>query len=375
MTRKKVLHLSKFYPPYAGGIEEVCRLLIEGMGDFEQRVLCFNTQNATLTEEIKGIEVTRAATLFTLASQNFSFALYREFKRLLTSYQPDIVHLHCPNPLAYLYVLRLLPRHTKLVVHWHSDIVAQRLLYPLVRPWEQAMLRRANAIIATSPNYLEGSKALKNHRHKCHIVPCPVDTDLLIMDAHTKERAVAIKQQYPLPIIYFMGRHVPYKGIEYLLQAARLLHTPAHVLIAGTGPLTETLKEQARDCSNVHFLGRVPHEDVLPHFLAADVFAFPSITRNEAFGVALAEAMYTGTPPVSFTIAASGVNWVSLNGQTGIEVPNQDVQAYAAALDHLLTHPEERQRLGQQAQQRVEQHFAKDIICQNMSQLYHSLFP
>lgn len=50
------------------------------------------------------------------------------------------------------------------------------------------------------------------------------------------------------------------------------------------------------------------------------MFAFPSVTKNEAFGVALAEAMYCYTPAVTFTIEGSGVNWVNLNGITGIEV-------------------------------------------------------
>lgn len=373
MKKTKVLHLSKFYPPYAGGIEEVCRLLVEGMKDFEQRVLCFNTAGNTLVEHIDDTEVCRAGSLFTVASQNVSFDLYHQLKKALRNYTPDILHLHCPNPLAYLYVLHLLPRHTKLVLHWHSDIVAQRLLYPFVRPWEQALLRRADAIIATSPNYLEGSKPLVAHRHKCHIVPCPVDIDLLVPNEHTHTLAAEIKARYPQPIIYLMGRHVPYKGIEYLLQAAPLLRTAAHILIAGSGPLTEKLKAQAKDCPNVHFLGRVPHEEVLSYFLAADVFAFPSITRNEAFGVALAEAMYAGTVPVSFTIEGSGVNWVSINGETGIEVPNRDARAFATAIDHLLTHPEERRAMRQRGQERVATHFAKDIIFQEMRECYQSL--
>ena len=44
------------------------------------------------------------------------------------------------------------------------------------------------------------------------------------------------------------------------------------------------------------------------------IFCFPSITRNEAFGIALAEAMYCGKPAVTFTIEGSGVNFVSLDG-------------------------------------------------------------
>ena len=47
--------------------------------------------------------------------------------------------------------------------------------------------------------------------------------------------------------------------------------------------------------------------------------------------------MYCGSVPVTFTIEGSGVNWVSVNGETGIEVPLGDVKAYAAAIDRLLS--------------------------------------
>ena len=47
---------------------------------------------------------------------------------------------------------------------------------------------------------------------------------------------------------------------------------------------------------------------------------FPSITKNEAFGVVLAEAMYCYTPAITFTIEGSGVNWVNLHQVTGLEM-------------------------------------------------------
>jgi rhamnosyl/mannosyltransferase len=73
------------------------------------------------------------------------------------------------------------------------------------------------------------------------------------------------------------------------------------------------------------------------YYHAADVFAFPSYTKAEGFGLTLAEAMYCKCAPVTYTIEGSGVNWVSLNGETGLEVPNRDVKAYAEAIDKLLS--------------------------------------
>ena len=87
----------------------------------------------------------------------------------------------------------------------------------------------------------------------------------------------------------------------------------------------------------VKFIGRIPNDYLRCYYYASDIFAFTSCTKQEAFGIALAEAMYCGSVPVTFTIDGSGVNWVSVNGETCIEVPLGDVKAYAAAIDKLFS--------------------------------------
>ena len=81
------------------------------------------------------------------------------------------------------------------------------------------------------------------------------------------------------------------------------------------------------------------------------------MTKNEAFGLALAEAMYEGKPCVTFTIEGSGVNYVSIGGQTGLEVANRDTAAYADALRRLAEDGELRARLGAAAAARAKELF------------------
>ena len=90
---------------------------------------------------------------------------------------------------------------------------------------------------------------------------------------------------------------------------------------------------------------------------AADIFCFPSITRNEAFGLALAEAMYYEKPAVTFTIPGSGVNYVCLNGEDGIEVENRNVEKYAEALRGLAKDENARKRYGEAGKKRVVENF------------------
>lgn len=158
-------------------------------------------------------------------------------------------------------------------------------------------------------------------------------------------------------ICFAVGRHVPYKGYEYLIKASKYLDDRFRIFIGGKGPLTDDLKAQAAGDEKITFLGRVSDEDLIAYYQAMDIFCFPSITKNEAFGIALAEAMYFGKPAVTFTIPGSGVNYVCPNGKTGIEVPNRNVKAYAEALTKLADDSNLRERLGTAAKMRVKENF------------------
>ena len=120
----------------------------------------------------------------------------------------------------------------------------------------------------------------------------------------------------------------------------------------------------------MHFEGRLNDDELRFYHYAASVFAFPSITKNEAFGVALAEAMYYKTLVVTFTIVGSGVNWVNLNGVTGVEVPNGDILSYAAAIDRLLDDKKLASQYAEAAHQRVVEHFTIPMMMERMNECY-----
>jgi rhamnosyl/mannosyltransferase len=86
---------------------------------------------------------------------------------------------------------------------------------------------------------------------------------------------------------------------------------------------------------------------------ASDIICFPSVTRNEAFGLTLAEGMYYEKHAVTFTIPGSGVNYVNLDGVTGIECPNCDSKAYAVALKKLATNSKLRKKYGNAARESI----------------------
>lgn len=369
----KILHISKFYPPYRGGIEDVCYNIVHGITDVEQKVMCFNHTSTTEIFEIDNVEIIRVGIITELAQQPISFSYFFWLKKYIKKFSPDIIHLHLPNPLVCFYILLLLPIQTKLLLHWHSDIVAQKFIYRLIYPLEKKILKRANKIIITSPNYLEKSGPLSAFFNKIEVVPNMISLDKISTVEDIDKKVQNLCSLYNnKDIVFFMGRHVPYKGIEYLLEAEKYISADCIILIAGSGPLTEQLKKNNRS-PRVKFVGRIPDEEIKVYMTAASVFAFPSITKNEAFGVVLAEAMYCKATPVTFKIEGSGVNWVSLKDVTGLEVENKNSKLFGEAIDRLLHDELLRCNLAEQGYRRVVENFTMDSIQQKLKLIYNEL--
>jgi len=370
---KRILHIPNFYAPNKGGIESTCQYIITNLPSYEHRVICFSTNGLTYTDEIDGINIRKVGSFIKIASQSLSFSYFFELKKIFAEFKPDLVHFHAPNPLIMIYLLMLLPKSCKLIVHWHSDIVAQKQLYLFVRSFERSLLKRADTIFITSPNYLGGSLPLQSVKDKVQVVASAIESELFAMNPEMEIRCNELYAKHKQKkIVFFIGRHVPYKGLKYLLEAEKTVKNDCLFIIAGSGPLTDSLKKEFQS-ERIEFLGRLSDEDLRAYLHVADVFAFPSITKNEAFGLVLAEAMYCETPAVTFTINGSGVNWVSLNEVTGLEVENSRSDLFADALDKLLENDKLREGYAQNAKKRVLENFVMDRIRPQLENIYSHL--
>ena len=372
----KILHISNYYHPHIGGIEQVARDCVSAVReDAGQRVFCFHSQKGDRRDMVDGVEVVRAGSFVKVASQSLSFSYGKLLRREMKAFAPDIVVFHFPNPFGAHYLLKCLKKsRAKLIVWWHLDITKQKLLKKLFRGQTLRLLKRADKIVATSPNYIEGSEFLPAFREKCVVIPnCAADSRVSLSDEE-KRRAEELKRRYAGKCLLFaVGRHVPYKGMEYLVRASKLLPDEYAVCIGGEGELTPSLKQLAAGDEKVQFLGRLPDGELKAYLLACDIFCFPSVTKNEAFGLSLAEAMYFERPAVTFTIEGSGVNYVNLNGITGLEVENGNSEKYAEAIKLLAGDPVMRENMGKAAKIRVENNFLYGAFAEKINKEIQSL--
>lgn len=385
---KKILQIAKYYYPFLGGTEQVSRDMTRtllGSDDIEQKIICFNEdaddgnmtcrRKETVHDFVDGVEVIRCGCETKVASQSLSASYSRELKRLMDDFCPDIVVLHYPNPFATHFLLRHKKKKFKLIVYWHLDITKQKILKKVFRRQNLALIERADLILASAPQNLEQSEFTPYFGEKKQLLPLAIDEKSLAITQEEKQRAEEIRQEHEGETLgFFIGRHVPYKGLKYLIEASKELGSEKiHFFIAGSGELTEKLKEQAQGDDKVEFIGRITDSERRAYLYACDIVCFPSITRNEAFGLALAEGMYYGKPAVTFTIPGSGVNYVNIADETGIECPNCDSKAYAQALLMLSRDPQLREKYGSAARKRVLDNFTFERFSSNMRAIIDGL--
>lgn len=358
--KKTLLQIAKYYYPVEGGIETVTKYLGEGLTTFEQVIVCFSQDGITRLDNVNGVKVYRIASSLNIASQDIAFSYYHYLKKIIYEEQPDIILLHCPNPFLYPITAKLMPKDIKLVLLWHSDILGKGILYKLVKQFEKVILRKADLILATSPNYIHPSSPIYDYRDKTEVVPDGIIKSDFVLRTGDETTIEEIRRKYHYKkIVFFVGRHVAYKGIDYLIEAEKFIQSDCIILIGGRGPETERLKAMTHS-ERIKFIGRIPNEYLRCYYYASDIFAFTSCTKQEAFGIALAEAMYCGCVPVTFTIEGSGVNWVSVDGETGIEVPLGDVKAYAEAIDRLLTDKDLYMKYATACKDRIDRMFTSE---------------
>lgn len=364
----KILHIFKDYYPIIGGIENHVKLLAEyqAKNNFNVTVLTTSPYRKTNIETINSVNVIKAARLVAFSSTPISFSLLNWVRNL----HVDITHLHFPYPIAeFAHLYWGNSKHT--IVTYHSDIVKQKFLLKLYKPFLFKILEKASCIIATSHQFIKNSQFLNHFSYKCKVVPYGIDVSRF--SNPDKSVSTELRKKYnSCPIIMFVGRLVHFKGLEYLIEAMKLVD--ATLLIIGTGPEQERLRARVSEedlQAKIIFLGEIANENLPEYYDSCDVFVLPSAHRNESFGIVLIEAMASGKPVIS-TELGTGTSFINIHGKTGFVIPPRNPKLLAESINKLLTEEALQKEFALNAKKRAKD-FSREALNKKIIKIYREV--
>lgn len=366
----RILHFYKnALPETMGGVEQVIDQIARGteLLGVNNTVLALSNSPSNHSITMNGYQLFTVKRDFDIASNAFSWQTIRAFKNLAD--KADLIHFHFPWPFADFVHLLTSPNKPT-VLTYHSDIIRQKLLLQLYRPLQQQFLMSIDHIVATSPNYLQTSGILQTFIDKVSVIPIGLDNQTYSKPCESLVKHY--KKQFGERFFLFIGAFRYYKGLTFLIEAAKI--TPFPVVIVGSGHAEKALKALAikLKLNNVFFLGQVAEADKCALLKACYSIIFPSNLRSEAFGVSLLEGAMFGKPLISCEIG-TGTTFINIDGLTGLVVKPSDPEALSDAMARLWGQPDQATEMGKRAHARYEELFSARQMAQSYMQCYQKL--
>lgn len=331
----KILQIAKFFNPDTGGIETVTEQISNMLLPYGiiADVLC--TEFDGPYEILKRpYAVYRCKAEFGVGNKQFSSQYVRRIKALSPNYDCAIVHM--PNPLAVMAMLAFWRK--PIILLWHADTPQQWVR--LLAGWaDHKLILRASSVIGPTPVHLSESFNSNHLQSKGVVIPYPFDAERLpppTKKSLVVQRVLAWARGRKLSIS--IGRLVPYKGFDVLIDSASHFDADLAAVVVGGGALLDKYRAaiSAKGVEDrVFFTGPVSDQELSDLLSVSSIACMPSISAAEMYGVAQVEAMSFGMPVVSTRLPRSGVSYVNRHNETGLIVEPNDVMGLAHALNRL----------------------------------------
>ncbi len=331
-------------------------------GDFGWHALDVRGDEAC---EVRGVEVR--------LSQSAHLMRYRGALKSILREPWDLVHCwEEPYVVAAWQVARALSSGVPLVYATFQNISKT---YPPPFSWiERATMRRASGIVAFGHTVHDTLQARGFAGVPTRLIPPGVDTASFRPD--NVRRAAARRDlgwDDVVPVVGFLGRFVPQKGLSILMQALDRIALPWRALVVGSGPGEAEVRRWAeRRRAQVSVVTGVAHDHVPTLLNAMDLLCAPSLTTpawREQFGRMLIEAFASGVA----VVASDSGEIPFVVGEAGIVTREGDVDAWAAAIEALLRDPGRRAQLAARGRARAEAEYAWPVVARRHLEFFDEL--
>ena len=319
-------------------------------------------------------EASDLVALGTRAARIPHLMVYRGLRPLLE--QPwDVVHCwEEPYVAAAAQVARRMRSGSRLVFATFQNI-AKEYPFPLAT-FERRVLDRANGWIAfgKTTHDVQVERMERYRSLPSRVIPPGVDTTSFVPSADTRRAARAsLGWDDEIPVIGYLGRFVPEKGLDTLTSALERLSTPWRALFVGDGPQRGMLEQfAAKRAGQVRIIHDARHDDVPRWLNAMDVLCAPSISTprwREQFGRMLVEAMACGV----MVIASDSGEIPYVIGDAGLVVPERDIDRWTLEIDRALADASLRHDYASRGRHRATTRFAWHTVATEHLRFFEEL--
>jgi glycosyltransferase involved in cell wall biosynthesis len=299
----------------------------------------------------------------------FDSAIVPQLRQILERRNPHIVQTHNVKSHFLMRWSGLARQYRWLAFH-HGYVTTdlKMRLYNQLDRWSLRAPRRMVTVCGAFARDLQRMGVPAEHitvRHN-FIQPFPHIDPL---------RIIEVRQSLPAPpdhpILLAVGRLSHEKGHVDLIHALeRLRRLPFHLAIAGEGPERAAIEEA---CARLGMAERVTlaglQHDIRPYYAMAQMMILPS--HSEGSPNVLLEAMMAQLPIVATRVG--GIPEIVTSGETALLVPPRDPAALAGAIEKLLIHPQERERLARAAREKALAEYSPEAYYRSLASVYQMM--
>lgn len=382
-SKLRILYLQTF-PLYGSGSGTYARYLAREVNKYARTAIVLPD-----TRELNGVKIYPVKLPFKVAFTGHpewrDCRLYKDITNLellqiyktflnasvaaVEDFKPNIIHVHHAFPFSWAarFIKSVYQIPYVITIHGSELPTAQKDKRYIALTMDA--LRKARRVIPNSFWTKEWMLKIfgEEYRKKIRVIPGGVD-----INKFKKVTTNDIDREYNLKgkrVIIFAGKLTPYKGVKYLVKAAKKIK--AEVLILGNGSEKKNLEAivKAERINNVRFMGHLADKTnlLIKFYSRADVFVAPSVW-DEPLGLVILESMACETPVV--VTRKGGIPLAVKERKNGLFIKPRNSQDIVEKVNYLLENDERRRKMGIAARQIAVEKFSWEIIAAKFYNLY-----
>ncbi|MCS6953791.1 MAG: glycosyltransferase family 4 protein [Bryobacterales bacterium] len=306
--------------------------------------------------------------------RRFDWGVLPQLRQVIEAWQPHVIQTHQVKS-HFLVRLSRLHRQRLWVAfhHGYTRVDLKMLVYNQLDRWS---LRAPDRVVTVCHAFARQLAARGVARERITVQHNCVEPPATVAEHERHRLREALRLNDGTPVLLSVGRLSREKGHADLLASLAELRRmrpglPFHLVVVGEGKERRRLEGLRRRYGLERAVTFVGHrDDVAPFYRLADIVVLPS--HSEGSPNVLLEAMAAQVPVVATRVG--GVPEIALDQQTALLVPPRDPRAMAAALERLLSCPQQRRRLASAAFELVQSRFTPEAYQHSLRRFYRRLW-